>query len=547
MAGREELIDAIAGFGLFADLTQPQLEGIVHTFEEVDLRGGGSHPSPGPDGVGFLRHPRRRGGRRGRRPAARATLARGDFFGEVSILLGEAPIADIVATRPLRCLVLAGPEGRGLPRRPSAGHVPDAPGAGTATPCREPMAELTRPHPPGDYPVVVIGSGPGGLQVSYSLRAAGVRHAVLSADESPGGMFRRWPFFQRLLSWTKPHAPATRGTRRVRALRLEQPARRRGGHPARSSRASWTGPRTSRHGPRWRRTWRRSRSGPALEIRYGCRWTGTRLVETPSGPTTGRGSSSRRPTASIAPRSWSSPSASPSRTRRPGPGWSTPTTTPTSGPRTPMPASGSSSSASRTPASSWPTGSCRGPVSSILASPSTAQAVGRDEVARRGPGPLRPAVRGPRARRRRRPSSTPAIEAIERSCRRSLRRAPAADRRRRRHDLSVDEVISATGFICPLLDLADLGRRDGRAEQAAPSDRVVGERQPPGRLLRRHHRPGGQGPAPPRHPGELRSRPRRSLQRAGPGRPSCRDPVRRDAGAADGRARGPAWTASRPS
>ena len=26
-------------------------------------------------------------------------------------------------------------------------------------------------------------------------------------------MFRRWPFFQRLLSWTKPHAPVERGTR----------------------------------------------------------------------------------------------------------------------------------------------------------------------------------------------------------------------------------------------------------------------------------------------------------------------------------------------
>ena len=26
-------------------------------------------------------------------------------------------------------------------------------------------------------------------------------------------MFRRWPFFQRLLSWTKPHAPAGAGTR----------------------------------------------------------------------------------------------------------------------------------------------------------------------------------------------------------------------------------------------------------------------------------------------------------------------------------------------
>jgi CRP-like cAMP-binding protein len=38
----------------------------------------------------------------------RATLGRGDFFGEVSILLGQPPVADIVATRELRCLVLAG-------------------------------------------------------------------------------------------------------------------------------------------------------------------------------------------------------------------------------------------------------------------------------------------------------------------------------------------------------------------------------------------------------------------------------------------------------
>ena len=75
------------------------------------------------------------------------------------------------------------------------------------------MAELTAPFPPGTYPVVVIGSGPGAIQVSYSLRHLGVDHAVISADPSPGGMFRRWPFLQRLLSWTKPHAPVERGTR----------------------------------------------------------------------------------------------------------------------------------------------------------------------------------------------------------------------------------------------------------------------------------------------------------------------------------------------
>jgi thioredoxin reductase len=75
------------------------------------------------------------------------------------------------------------------------------------------VAASDRPFPPGEYPVLVVGSGPGGLQVAYALRREGIEHAVISADAGPGGMFLRWPFFQRLLSWTKPHAPAERGTR----------------------------------------------------------------------------------------------------------------------------------------------------------------------------------------------------------------------------------------------------------------------------------------------------------------------------------------------
>src|ERR671924_36995 len=38
-------------------------------------------------------------------------------------------------------------------------------------------------------------------------------HAVVSADPAPGGMFRRFPFFQRLLSWTKPYGPVSREDR----------------------------------------------------------------------------------------------------------------------------------------------------------------------------------------------------------------------------------------------------------------------------------------------------------------------------------------------
>jgi thioredoxin reductase len=68
--------------------------------------------------------------------------------------------------------------------------------------------DLGRPYPPGSYEVVVIGSGPGGLQTSYCLSRLGVDPAVLSADAEPGGMFQRWPIFERLISWSKPDAPA---------------------------------------------------------------------------------------------------------------------------------------------------------------------------------------------------------------------------------------------------------------------------------------------------------------------------------------------------
>jgi CRP-like cAMP-binding protein len=108
MVGREELVDAIAGFTLFADLTDPQLAGIVHTFEETMFAEGERVLRQGLTGSGFYVI------LDGEAAVVidgteRARLARGDFFGEVSIILGESPIADVVALRPMQCLVLAGP------------------------------------------------------------------------------------------------------------------------------------------------------------------------------------------------------------------------------------------------------------------------------------------------------------------------------------------------------------------------------------------------------------------------------------------------------
>ena len=106
MASSDEIVDHIASFALFADLTTPQLQRIAHMFEEEVFPEGARVLRQGLSGSAFYII------LDGEAAVVidgqqRATLARGDFFGEVSILLGEPPGADIVASRPLRTLVLA--------------------------------------------------------------------------------------------------------------------------------------------------------------------------------------------------------------------------------------------------------------------------------------------------------------------------------------------------------------------------------------------------------------------------------------------------------
>jgi thioredoxin reductase len=139
-----------------------------------------------------------------------------------------------------------------------------------------------RPYPPGDYPIVVVGSGPGALQTSYFLDRLGIEHAVISADEGPGGMFRRWPFFQRLLSWTKPYAPADRNSREFERwdwnslLALEPELR---GIAAEFMDGSSDFP--SR--PEMEANLSAFADRAGVVARYGCAWESTRREETPDG------------------------------------------------------------------------------------------------------------------------------------------------------------------------------------------------------------------------------------------------------------------------
>ena len=109
MTDAAELTDSLEGLGLFADLSRPELESVAHSFDEAWF----------PEGQRVLRQGFRGGGffviLEGEVAIRvdgedRARLGRGDFFGEVSILLGEPPVADVVALSPLRTAHLAGPQ-----------------------------------------------------------------------------------------------------------------------------------------------------------------------------------------------------------------------------------------------------------------------------------------------------------------------------------------------------------------------------------------------------------------------------------------------------
>lgn len=104
-----EVEEVLARLSLFADLAPAQLEAIAHRFDEEVF----------PEGARVLRKDLKGSGlfvildgdavvRVGDQEITR--FGPGDFFGEISVLTGDPPVADVLALTQLRCLVIPAPD-----------------------------------------------------------------------------------------------------------------------------------------------------------------------------------------------------------------------------------------------------------------------------------------------------------------------------------------------------------------------------------------------------------------------------------------------------
>ncbi len=127
----------------------------------------------------------------------------------------------------------------------------------------------------------MVGSGPGGLQLSYSLSRLGVDHAILSDDPAPGGMFRRWPVFQRMLSWTKPFTGVERTSRAYERYDwnslLADDDRHRAVMPALMDGTSYFPSR-----PEMQKGLETFAERTGIRVRFGCRWESTKVIPSPA-------------------------------------------------------------------------------------------------------------------------------------------------------------------------------------------------------------------------------------------------------------------------
>lgn len=104
-----DAVERLAQLTVFSDLRWPELEAVAHTFDEEVFAQGQRVLRQGISGGAFYVI------LEGEAAVVidgeeRARLGRGEFFGEISVLTGGVPIADIRAETLLRCLALPGPQ-----------------------------------------------------------------------------------------------------------------------------------------------------------------------------------------------------------------------------------------------------------------------------------------------------------------------------------------------------------------------------------------------------------------------------------------------------
>ena len=106
-AAPDDITETLASLAIFADLTRPELEKVAHSLEERYFAQDERVLREGLSGSSFYIVLEGEAAlvAQGKRIG---TLGRGDFFGEISVLLGEPPVADVIAARPLRCVVVPG-------------------------------------------------------------------------------------------------------------------------------------------------------------------------------------------------------------------------------------------------------------------------------------------------------------------------------------------------------------------------------------------------------------------------------------------------------
>ena len=357
-----------------------------------------------------------------------------------------------------------------------------------------------------------MGSGPGGIQASYFLSRLGIEHAVISADPAPGGMFRRFPFFQRLLSWTKPHAPYPQGTREYEwydfnSLLAVEPENRAvmpgimdgsSEFPSRPEMEQGIVTFAQRAGVR---------------VRFGTTWQATSRDGDGFTLHTSDGDYSCRAAIFAV-------------------GVAEPWTPPTPGDEHIAHYVDTRDAESYSGKRLFIIGKQN---SGFELASGLLQWVSRVVLASPRPAALSVnthSLAGVRARYVQPFEDSNlggGVFILNASIERVERTADALLVHTRRSDngepfvTEVDEVIAATGFRCPLRGPAGAGRHHLRPERAAEHDQPLPERHRAGHLLRRHHRPGRGRAQEVRHARQLRGGPRGPLQRAADGRAHGRD------------------------